>query len=530
MLFFIETLMSDCAEKSSIISDSVPFSPTKIAAKSFSPAQTAESILEDHAIEIDSLDLENAAGVGRTVDAQGVSAKVIFVEGALPGERVTYTSYRKKPTFEKARVDKILRASTSRVTPRCPFFGICGGCAMQHIDAQAQVAMKQRALEDKLWHLGKLRPQTLLRPQQGPTWGYRARARLAVRHVPKKGGVLVGFHERGRGFVADMTSCDILPPFVSALLVPLRRLIERLSIRDKLPQIELAVGEPATVVLVLRILEAPNLADVLELDAFAQQHKVQFWAQPKGPDSAIPWTEYKKTLFLESISLEEGGQACAQISEQISESIQDELAYTLPEFNIRMPFKPTDFTQVNIAINRAMVHRAVRLLNPQAHEKVLDLFCGLGNFTLPLARYAKSVLGIEGSAALTQRAFENAQYNGLSTRTAFTCRNLFELTTEELLKLGSFDKWLIDPPRDGALAVVTALAACKNLSENARRAMPKRIVYVSCNPATLARDAGLLVHEAGYVLQQAGVINMFPHTCHVESIAVFEQEEVTEER
>ena len=441
-------------------------------------------------LEIESLDME-ARGVGRTVNENGEPGKVIFVEGALPGERVSYSSYRRKPSFEQAQVVSVLRESVIRATPKCQFFGTCGGCSMQHLDVRAQIAVKQRVLEDNLQHLSKLRAETMFRPIHGPSWGYRCRARLTVRHVEKKGGVLVGFHERKSSYVADMTSCEVLPPHVSAMLVPLRHLVASLSIRDRMPQIELAVGSDVTA-LVLRILEPLTEADEALLRVFADEHDVQWWLQPKGPDTVYPFYPLDR-----------------------------ELAYTLPEFNIRMPFKPTDFTQVNHQINRVLVSRALSLLAPQRSDRVLDLFCGIGNFTLPLARVSREVVGIEGSEALTARALENAKANGVDGHTSFACRNLFEVTADDLRALGRFDKFLIDPPREGALAVSKALA---DIAQSGDGPLPERIVYVSCNPATLARDAGLLVHEAGYRMKGAGVVNMFPHTSHVESIALFERD------
>ncbi|HEV3104787.1 MAG TPA: 23S rRNA (uracil(1939)-C(5))-methyltransferase RlmD [Trinickia sp.] len=456
--------------------------PLKSAAPSAAPVSAP-------ILEIDSLDME-ARGVGRLVDENGEPGKVIFVEGALPGERVTYSSYRKKPSFEQAQVVEVLRESALRTVPRCRFFGTCGGCSMQHLDVRAQVAVKQRVLEDNLWHLAKLRPETVFRPIHGPSWGYRYRARLTVRYVAKKGGVLVGFHEKKSSYVADMTSCEVLPPHVSAMLVPLRRLVECLSIRDRLPQIELAVGSRVTA-LVLRVLEPLTAEDEAQVRAFADTHGVQFWLQPKGPDTAAPFYP-----------------------------LNVQLDYELPEFGIRMPFKPTDFTQVNHAINRVLVGRALRLLAPARSDRVLDLFCGLGNFTLPLARLAREVVGIEGSEALTVRALANAKENGVEGHTSFANRNLFEVSADDLRALGAFDKFLVDPPREGALAVSKALA---EIAQSGEGPLPGRIVYVSCNPATLARDAGLLVHEAGYRLKGAGVVNMFPHTSHVESIALFER-------
>ncbi|WP_019141252.1 23S rRNA (uracil(1939)-C(5))-methyltransferase RlmD [Noviherbaspirillum massiliense] len=439
-------------------------------------------------IEIKSLDMEGR-GVGHLQNEDGTQGKVIFVEGALPGERVSFESFRRKPKWEAAVLTQLHSESSLRAKPQCRHFGICGGCAMQHLEAGAQVAIKQRVLEDNLWHIGKVRAETILRPIHGPTWGYRYRARLSVRNVRKKGGVLVGFHERKSSFIADMETCEILPPHVSAMLVPLRRLVESLTIFEQMPQIELAVGDKVTA-LVLRIMAPLTEEDQDKLRAFADEYQIQWWLQPKGPDTVHPFYP-----------------------------IDVELAYTLPEFGIRMPFKPTDFTQVNHHINRVLVARALRLLQVQPDERVADLFCGLGNFTLPLATQAREVVGIEGSTTLTERALENARANGLAEKTSFHCRNLFEATTEDLVALGKFDRLLIDPPREGAIAVCQAVVG---LGEAHPDMKPRRIVYVSCNPATLARDAGVLVHLGGYVLKQAGVVNMFPHTAHVESIAVFE--------
>jgi 23S rRNA (uracil1939-C5)-methyltransferase len=443
-------------------------------------------------IDIESLDME-ARGVGHLQNEDGSPGKVVFVEGALPGERVGFSSFRKKANWEAARLTDIHEASSLRVQPKCPHFGICGGCSMQHLDADAQVAIKQRILEDNLKHIGRIKPQTMLRPIHGPTWAYRYRARISVRHVPKKGGVLVGFHERKSIYVTDMTSCQILPANVSAMLVPLRHLIAGLSVRDQLPQIELAVGQgehgDIVTVMVLRIMAPLTPDDEASLRAFAERYQVRWWLQPAGPDSAHPF---------------DGGAAA--------------LYYSLPEFGIRMPFKPTDFTQVNHQINRVLVARALCLLDVQPDDRVADLFCGLGNFTLPIATKAREVVGIEGSTTLTQRAMDNAAANAVDERTRFICRNLFEAKTEDLIALGQFDRMLIDPPRDGALAVCEALAG---LAAMRPAWLPRRIVYVSCNPSTLARDAAVLV-AAGYVLRHAGVINMFPHTSHVESMAVFD--------
>jgi len=431
-------------------------------------------------LNIESLDLE-ARGIARR------DGKVIFVEGALPGERVRAVTVRRKPSYETARVEEILRPSSQRVAPRCPHFGVCGGCAMQHLEPSTQVAIKQRSLEDTFWHVGKLRPARILPPLAGPTWGYRYRARLSVRVVPKKGGVLVGFHERKSSYVADMRECHVLPRHVSDMLLPLRALIASLSAPDRMPQIEVALGEGVTA-LVLRHLVPLTGHDLACLREFAARYGVQWWLQPKGPDTVHP------------LEREHG----------------DTLAYTMPEFGLRMPYRPTDFTQVNHAINRAMVSRALKLLEVQPQDRVADLFCGLGNFTLPLATQAREAVGVEGSKALTDRAMEAAARHGLAGSTRFSTLNLFEVDVAWLRGLGYFDCMLIDPPREGAQAVAQALS---QLEPGER---PRRIVYVSCNPATLARDAAIMVHEGGYVLKSAGVINMFPHTGHVESIAVFE--------
>ena len=450
--------------------------------------------IDNEWLKVDAIDLE-AQGVAR--NAEG---KVVFIEGALPGEEVQVQVGRRKNAWEQGTLIALRHESPLRARPGCPHFGLhagaCGGCKMQHLDASAQVAVKQRVLEDNLAHLAKVRPERLLRPIEGPTWGYRYRARLSVRYVARKGTVLVGFHERKSRYVADMQVCPVLPPDVSGLLMPLRALVGTMDQRDRLPQLELAVGdgpEGRVVALVLRHLEPLTEADLTRLRAFSASHGVQWWLQPKGPD----------TVHL----LDEGGPR---------------LGYTLPEYGITMPFKPTDFTQVNPQINTVLVGRAVRLLDPQRHERVIDWFCGLGNFTLPIATGAREVLGLEGSETLVARARENAALNGLAGCADFAARNLFELTPDDLVALGLADKWLIDPPREGAFALAKAVA---DLAQAPRPdwSPPARIVYVSCNPATLARDAGLLVHQAGYRCVAAGAVNMFPHTAHVESMAVFER-------
>lgn len=458
---------------------------------------TAPKIWPDNALHIESMDLD-AQGVAHRADG-----KVVFVDGALPFEVVRAIVHRKKNNWEQASLLEVLQESSQRVRPGCPNFGLhagaCGGCKMQHLEPTAQVAIKQRALEDNLWHLGKVKSETLLRPIQGPTWGYRYRARLSVRYVVKKGEVLIGFHERKSRYVADMRQCPILPPHVDALLLPLRALIANLQARDTCPQIEVACGDDVTA-LVLRHLEPLSEGDLQQLRTFAATHHVQWWLQSKGPDT---------------VSL-------------LDANDPQQLAYDLPDFGIHMPFKPTDFTQVNPYINRVLVSRALRLLDVQSHERVIDWFCGLGNFTLPLATQAREVLGIEGSDTLVARSKENYVRNQQGrdkplAPTQFVARNLFDMTPELLVQDGSADKWLIDPPREGAFALAKTVAdLMQNPDLRQGWTPPKRIVYVSCNPATLARDAGLLVNVAGYRCTSAGAVNMFPHTAHVESMAVFD--------
>ena len=435
---------------------------------------------------IESLDQEGR-GVARR------DGKVVFIEGALPGEKVEYEVYRSKPSFELGLTTEIYKESPLRVLPKCPHFGVkdgsCGGCAMQHLEAHAQVAMKQKVLMDALWHIGRVRPEQVLAPIYGSAWRYRHRARLSVREVAKKGTVLVGFHEKRSSFIADMKSCEILPKRVSDLLVPLRELINSLSLRKKLPQIELAVTDEA-LALVLRVLEKLTADDEAKLRQFQKDYGVDFWYQPKGLDSIYPMEPENATRLKQHHR----------------------------ETGVEVVFRPTDFTQVNHRLNEVMVTRALRLLHLEPSSKVIDFFCGLGNFTLPLATRSAKVLGIEGSTELVDRARAGAKDNNLADKTEFEARNLFDWTLDDWdavwNKLGGVDRVLIDPPREGAMAL------CRSLADTDKR--PARLVYVSCNPATLARDAALLVREGGWKLLSAGVMNMFPHTAHVESIAVFE--------
>jgi 23S rRNA (uracil1939-C5)-methyltransferase len=429
-------------------------------------------------LRIESLDAE-----GRGV-ARNDEGKVVFVEGALPGELVEAEVLRRKASFDLARASALLSVASGRRAPRCPYFGVCGGCATQHADARTQLAAKQRWLEDCLARLGKVKAETMLPIVYGEEWGYRQRARLSVRRVAKKGGMLVGFHERRSSYVADMRSCEVLPARISALLPALRELFEALSIRERLPQVEVALGD-ACEALVLRILQPLTGDDEARLRAFADSHGVSLWLQPGGPASAYPFHPVPAPP----------------------------LDYVLPEFGVRLAFQPTDFTQVNHAVNRVLVSRAVRLLDPRVGETVGDFFCGLGNFSLPLARLGARVLGLEGSTALIERARANAVANGLADFARFAAEDLFVIDALRLGQLGPLDKLLLDPPREGALEVVKALP----------EGWPRRIVYVSCDPATLARDAGVLVHVKGFSLAAAGVVNMFPHTAHVESVALFER-------
>ncbi len=464
---------------------------------------------ESEWLQVESLNLD-AQGVAHRADG-----KVVFVDGALPFEQVQVLVHRSKNNWEQGSLTAIRRESSQRVQPGCPHFGLhagaCGGCKMQHLDAAAQVAIKQRVLEDSLWHLGKVKPGTMLRPLEGPTWHYRHRARLSVRWVNKKGTVMIGFHDRKSSYVADMSVCPVFPPPVGAMLLPLRALMGSLDAKRSCPQIELACGDAAgsaalgVIALVLRHLEPLSRADAARLRAFAAQRPgVQWWLQPGGPDTVQPLDD----------------DDCAA------------LAYELPDFGITMHFRPTDFTQVNASINRLLVSRVLRLLDVQPHERVIDWFCGLGNFTLPLATRAREVLGIEGSTPLVARALENYKANQAATpgrpalgATTFLARNLFETTPAILVAEGKSDKWLVDPPREGAFALAQSLAQLHQQPElrSPGWSPPVRIVYVSCNPATLGRDAGLLVHQAGYACSAADVVNMFPHTAHVESIAVFEK-------
>lgn len=415
-----------------------------------------------------------------------LDGKAVFIEGALPGERVRFRYYNKKKRYDTGAAIDILRASPDRVVPRCPYFGVCGGCSMQHLDSRAQLPAKQQVLVDNLVRLGKVSPERWLTPLAAESWGYRRRARLGARLVPKKGGVLVGFRERRRSYITPLESCEVLHAQVARLLPDLRALISGLSQPHRLPQIEVAVGEgeaPQTA-LVLRHLDALSNADRELLRDFAQTHALQIWLQAGAPETIEPlWP-----------------------------AMPPALSYALPDFDLELEFGPMDFVQVNAALNRKMLRQALELLAPRAEESVLDLFCGLGNFSLPLAQRTRRVLGLEADAGLVARASRNAQRNRL-INAEFRVADLFHEEAETPWGVERFDLWLLDPPRTGAMEVIKRLQA--DASD------PNRILYVSCNPATLARDAEVLVHVKGYRLVAAGALDMFPQTSHVEAMALF---------
>jgi 23S rRNA (uracil1939-C5)-methyltransferase len=417
-------------------------------------------------------------------DGRGVAhldGKAVFIDGALPGEVVSfeYTTSRRK--FDEGRVTAVQTASADRVEPRCAHFGVCGGCSLQHLDPAAQIQAKQQTLLDNLRHIGKVAPESVLPPMTGPVWGYRTKARLGVKDVVKKGRVLVGFREKRSPYVADLSRCEVLHPAVGEGLGDLSGLVEQLEARARIPQIEVAVaGE--TSALVFRHLDplTPHDRDVLR--QYAIDRDVHVYLQPGGPDTVqVLWPE------------------------------KSVLSYTLGSESVVIEFQPTDFTQVNTAINEQMVARVLEMMSLGETDTLLDLFCGLGNFTLPLARHAGKVTGVEGDAGLVSRARDNAALNGLDN-TAFHVANLAETNTDAAWAGSGYNKVLLDPPRSGAAEVMPLLG---NIH-------PQRIVYVSCHPGSLARDAGTLVNELGYRLLSAGVMDMFPHTAHVESIALFE--------
>lgn len=417
-------------------------------------------------------------------DGRGVAhldGKAVFIDGALPGEVVDFEYLASRRKFDEGRVTAVQQASPDRVEPKCPHFGLCGGCSLQHMEAGAQIRAKQQVLLDNLGHIGKLEPEAVLPPLTGPVWGYRTKGRLGVKDVIKKGRVLVGFREKRSPYVADLSRCEVLHPSVGERFQELSGLIEQLQAKARIPQIEVAVAGETTA-LVFRNLDPLTPADTEKLKQFAVDYQLHIYLQPGGPDTAQPlWPE------------------------------QQSLSYHLPAQDIEIQFRPTDFTQINTAINEQMIARVLALLALDKTDRVLDLFCGLGNFTLPMARQAGVVVGVEGESGLVNRARENAVLNGIGNA-SFHTANLVEDHAGSAWVGAGYNKVLLDPPRSGAAEVLDMLG---NIH-------PARIVYVSCHPGSLARDAGRLVNEKGYRLLAAGVMDMFPHTAHVESIALFE--------
>jgi 23S rRNA (uracil1939-C5)-methyltransferase len=419
-------------------------------------------------------------------DGRGVAhheGKTIFVDDALPGERVVWSVYKRSRNFDEAALKEVLEPSADRAVPACPHFGVCGGCVLQHLQPEQQLAFKQTQLLESLARIGKVTPANVLPPLQADVWNYRRKARLAARWVPKKARTVVGFRERSTPFIADLKGCPVLQPPADRLVEPLSMLASALSVRDRLPQIEVAVADDVTA-LVIRILQPLTQGDHELLHAFAREHDVEIYLQPGGYETVAPLAG------------------------------STPLVYRLPAYDLALEFLPTDFVQVNAALNRRMVDRAIELLETSPTERVLDLFCGLGNFSLPLARRAGQVVGVEGEAGLVARARANSVRNGLAN-TEFHVANL---ASEELPAAAwaqsRYDKILLDPPRAGAREILPVVA----------RSGAGRVLYISCHPGSLARDAGILVQEHGYTLASAGVMDMFPHTAHVESAALFVKE------
>jgi len=419
-------------------------------------------------------------------DGRGVAhvdGKAVFVTGALAGERVRMRFSGKHRHYDEATVEEVLHASPDRVVPRCAHFGVCGGCALQHLDPAAQIAAKQRTLLEILERIGKVGPQTVLPPLTDTPWGYRRKARLSVKFVEKKGRVLVGFRESNGRYVADIRTCDVLHPAVGSRIAQIAALIETLDAKREIPQIEVAAGDDL-VALVFRHLHPLSERDRVALREFAQTQQLGVFLQPGGIDSVAP-------LWPENAAL----------------------SFRLPAYDVELAFRPLDFVQVNAGLNRRMIDLAIGLLDPQPHERVLDLFCGLGNFTLPLARRAAQVTGVEGEAGLVRRAGENAQHNAIANAQFFSADLAADQRAAPWAK-ADYELLFIDPPRSGAEAVLDYLP---------KRGV-RRVVYVSCHPGSLARDAGTLVNRHGFVMKSAGVMDMFPHTAHVESIALFERD------
>ncbi len=430
---------------------------------------------------------ESAVVQDMTPDGQGVvsvAGKRVFVDGAISGETVTWRRLRVRRNYDEAELLAVDQPSPDRVVPRCRYFGTCGGCSLQHLSAAGQVRLKESVLAENLRRIGAVTPGRWLPAVTGPAWGYRRRARLSVRYVEGKGRVLVGFSERGSPYVADMLSCEILHPAVAQLIAPMSDLIGQLSLRQRIPQVEVAVADNATV-LVFRVLDAPDAADTGKLLEFGKRHGVRILLQGAGPDSITGLQP----------GLDDG-----------------ELWYRLPGAGLQMRFGPTDFIQVNAQINQCMIELASELLEPGPATRLLDLYCGIGNFTLALGRHAGNVLGVEGEPGAVARARANAEANGIANA-EFRCADLSTADACSAWAGQKFDAVLLDPPRAGAAAMLRPLAGTG----------AGKVLYVSCHPGTLARDAGVLVHELGYRLTAAGILDMFPATGHVESVALFER-------
>ncbi len=425
-------------------------------------------------------DIEDLSHEGKGVAR--IDGKTVFVADALPGERVVLRRVRRHRNFDEAGLESVLRPSPDRVEPECPHFGTCGGCALQHLAPAAQIAFKQDQLIENLARLGGVTPGRILPPLQGPVWRYRRRARLGVKYVARKGRVLVGFRERAAPFVADLHECRVLAPPADRLVDPLAALVGGLSIAGRIPQVEVAVADDDCA-LVLRTLDPPTDADLGRLREFEAGQGVRLYLQSGGPSSIVALTPGRPPL-----------------------------RYALPGSGLSIEFEPTDFIQVNGAINQAMIERAIGLLEPQPEDRVLDLFCGLGNFSLPLARLALEVVGVEGDAGLVARAGMNARRQSFGN-VEFHAADLAAPATGAAWAKRPFERVLLDPPRAGAREVLPLVADSG----------ATRVVYISCHPGSLARDAGILVRDHGFRLVAAGVMDMFPHTTHVEAMSVFER-------
>jgi 23S rRNA (uracil1939-C5)-methyltransferase len=430
--------------------------------------------------------IDTASVCGLTREGEGVvhGGKTVFVAGALPGERIRFRRTRRHRQHDEGELLEVLEPAPERVVPRCAHFGVCGGCALQHLAPAAQLAAKEGELRETLARVGRVAPESWLAPLGGPAWGYRRRARLGAKYVHKKGCVVVGFRERAAPYVAQLSACEVLAPPAGGLIAPLAAALTELSIREQLPQIEVAVGDNATA-LVLRVLKSPTPQDLSRLQDFAVTHDVQLYLQPGDLSSVHP-------LRADS----------------------PPLRYALPRFGLQLEFAPTDFIQVNAPVNDALVARAVELLQLTPDAAVLDLYCGLGNFTLALARHAGSSVGVEGAGVLVARARDNARLNGIQNA-QFHLADLARAPEGRLpWQHARCTHVLLDPPRTGALEVLAAVAALA----------PRRVLYISCHPGSLARDLGVLVHQHGFTLEAAGVVDMFPHTAHVESMALLRRE------